>query len=91
LFIRQNVVGKKGWMFFIITSICLAIIALYELVEAGVSMMTGESADAFLGTQGYVWDTQTDMLFAMIGAIIALPILAKIHNKAISNLEKSIS
>jgi putative membrane protein len=87
LFVRQLVLAKKGWMFFVITSICLAISAIYEFIEAVVSMITGESADAFLGTQGYVWDTQTDMFMAMIGAMVALIALAKVHDKAIKKLE----
>jgi len=90
LFVRQHVLARKGWMFFIITSICLAISAIYEFIEAGVSMLTGESADAFLGTQGYVWDTQTDMFLAMIGTMIELIVLPKLHDKAIEKMEKKV-
>jgi putative membrane protein len=64
----------------------LAVSAFYELIEWWTSVLTGESGDAFLGTQGYVFDTQSDMLFAMIGAITALLLLSKIHDKQIKHL-----
>jgi putative membrane protein len=86
LLIRLNVVQKQGWLFFIVVSVCLAISAVYELIEALASMLTGEAADAFLGAQGYVWDTQTDMLMALIGAVVALLVLSKYHNKKINEL-----
>jgi putative membrane protein len=86
LLIRKQVVAKKGWLFFLSTSVCLAISAVYELIEAMVAMMTGESADAFLGTQGFVWDTQTDMLCALIGAICALALLSRRHDRSIGKL-----
>lgn len=81
LFIRKNVIANKSFFNFIIVSICLAISAAYEWIEWGVSLITGEGGDAFLGTQGYIWDTQSDMLFATIGAITALILLSKIHDK----------
>jgi putative membrane protein len=89
LLIRLNVVQKKGWLFFIVVSICLAISAVYELVEALASMLTGEAADAFLGTQGYVWDTQTDMLMALVGAVVALLALSRFHNSKINELNNT--
>lgn len=81
LMLRKNVLNKKGWLNFILVCICLAISATYEFIEWLVSILTGESADAFLGTQGYVWDTQSDMLYATIGAITALVVLSKMHDK----------
>lgn len=86
LLIRKDVVNNRKWLNFIIVSICLAISAMYEFLEWGVAVQTGESAEAFLGTQGYIWDTQSDMLFATIGAISALILLSKIHNKQISRI-----
>jgi len=86
LLIRKNVVQKKGWLFTICVSMCLAISAVYELIEALVAILTGESAEAFLGTQGYVWDTQSDMFFAFTGAVIALTLLPKLHNESIKNI-----
>ena len=64
-------------------SICLAISATYEFIEWFVSIATGDGGDAFLGTQGYVWDTQSDMLFATIGAIVGLILFSKIQDKEI--------
>lgn len=86
LFIRLNVLKREGWLFFVIVSICLAISAFYELIEAWVSMLSGESADAFLGTQGYVWDTQTDMMIALLGSLVALIFFSKLHDKKIKSI-----
>ena len=68
----------------IIVSICLAISAAYEWIEWWVSICTGEGGDAFLGTQGYIWDTQSDMLLATVGAISMLVFFSKFQDKAIS-------
>lgn len=84
LFIRKNVISNKSFFNFIIVSICLAISAAYEWIEWGVSIATGDGGDAFLGTQGYVWDTQSDMLFATIGAITGLFLFSKIQNSEIN-------
>lgn len=86
LFIRKNVISNKSFFNFIIVSICLAISAAYEWIEWWVSLSTGEGGDAFLGTQGDIWDTQSDMLLATIGAICMLFFLSKRHDKAILNL-----
>jgi putative membrane protein len=73
---------KRGKMLaFLVLSICLAISAVYELVEFGVAVSTGEAADAFLGSQGDPWDTQKDMLMCGIGAISALVLLPRLHDK----------
>ena len=83
LFVRKNVISNKSFFNFIIVSICLAISAAYEWIEWWVSLCTGEGGDAFLGTQGDIWDTQSDMLLATIGAISMLMLLSKRHDKAI--------
>ena len=80
IFIRKNVIASRRWMNFLVVSVCLALSAVYEFIEWFVAANTGESADAFLGTQGYVWDTQSDMLFATIGAIIAIILLSRFHD-----------
>ncbi|WP_268846818.1 DUF2238 domain-containing protein [Flavobacterium aestivum] len=80
LFVRKNVIANQSFFNFIIVSICLAISAAYEWIEWWVSISTGEGGDAFLGTQGYVWDTQSDMLFATIGAIVALLLFSKVQD-----------
>lgn len=86
LFIRKKVIQNQSFFNFIIVSICLAISAAYEWIEWGVSLLTGEGGDAFLGTQGDIWDTQSDMLFATIGAITGLLLFSKIQDKQIELL-----
>ena len=86
ILIRKSVVAGKGWLGFIVVCICLAISAFYELIEWWVAILSGESAEAFLGTQGYVWDTQSDMLLALLGSVIALILLSRLHDK---QLERS--
>ena len=86
LFIRKKVIGNPAFFNFIIVSICLAISAAYEWIEWGVSIATGDGGDAFLGTQGYVWDTQSDMLFATLGAISGLLLFSKIQDKQLQKL-----
>lgn len=88
LIIRKEVVFKKSWLSFIVVCIALAISAAYELIEWGVAELSGEGGDSFLGTQGYIWDTQSDMLFALIGAIVALLTLSNIHDKQLSKCKK---
>ena len=87
LFIRKQVIQNKSFFNFIIVSICLAISAAYEFIEWFVSIATGDGGDAFLGTQGYVWDTQSDMLFATIGAIVGLILFSKIQDKQIQKID----
>jgi len=84
--LRNRVVAVRGWMSFIVVSICLAISAFYELIEWWVALLSGEAAEAFLGTQGYIWDTQSDMFLAFIGAILALLIFSRIHDHQIGKL-----
>ena len=86
LFVRKNIVNNKKWLNFIVVCICLSFSAVYELLEWWVALFSGENADAFLGTQGYVWDTQSDMFYATIGAITMLLLLAKVQDKNISKL-----
>lgn len=88
VFIRTKVVNGKKWLAALVVASCLAFSAFYELLEFVIAISTGDKGDAFLGTQGYIWDTQTDMLCALIGAIVSLLILSKIHNRQIQNLEK---
>ena len=84
LFVRLNVV-KRSWMAFLTVCVCLAISAFYEFIEWFVSITSGDSGDSFLGTQGYIWDTQSDMLFAMIGAICMVLFFAKLQDGALNN------
>ncbi len=84
--IRKSVVNGDLWRGIIIVSMCLAFSAFYELIEWWVALASGEDAEAFLGTQGYIWDTQSDMWLALIGAICSLLVLSALHNKQLRNL-----
>lgn len=88
ILLRKNVVRGAGWQFFLIVTSCLGFSAFYELLEWWVALASGEAAEAFLGTQGYVWDTQSDMGLALAGAIIALLLLRRMHDR---QLEKLVS
>ena len=87
LLVRLNILNKKSWLPFIVLSICLSISAVYELFEWSIAMLSGQTAEDFLGTQGYEWDAQSDMLFAMTGVICML-LLSKIHDKSIKNMKE---
>ena len=82
--LRLNVLKRGRWLFVIVVSICLAVSALYELLEWTVSALTGSAGDAFLGTQGDVFDTQKDMAMALVGAVTALLTLSKFHDKQLA-------
>jgi putative membrane protein len=79
--IRNNVFSTAGWRNFFIVSACLGISAFYELIEWVAALVSTEAAESFLGTQGYVWDTQSDMAWALIGAILALLLLGRSHDR----------
>lgn len=91
LFIRKEIVKPKAWLAFLTVCVCVAISAFYEFLEWGVAISSGQSADAFLGTQGYVWDTQSDMLYATIGATCMLVFLSNTQNKAIEKLKMTLN
>ena len=77
--------AKRGWLSIIVICICLAISAFYELIEWWVALLSAEAADSFLGTQGYVWDTQSDMFLALVGASLAIILLSKLQDRQIRN------
>jgi putative membrane protein len=86
ILIRKEVVSSNGWLNFIVVCIAMAISVTYEFIEWAVSLGTGEGGDSFLGTQGYIWDTQSDMLYASIGAVLALIVFGKYHSRQINKL-----
>lgn len=88
--IRLEVVKTRGWMNVFIVSVCLAFSAFYELIEWWVAVAIGENAEAFLGTQGYQWDTQSDMALALVGAISAIVILSKCHDGALKKINDAL-
>ena len=81
LMIRLDVFNSSRWRDFFIVCFCLAFSAFYELIEWWVALLSDEAADAFLGTQGYVWDTQSDMGWAFFGAVLALVLLSRFHDR----------
>jgi len=81
LIIRLRVFNSVRWRDFFVVCFCLAFSAFYELIEWWVALLSDEAADAFLGTQGYVWDTQSDMGWALFGAIAGLLLLSKLHDR----------
>jgi len=84
--IRKHVFNNVAWQNFFIVCFCLAFSAFYELIEWGVAIVSGEGAHAFLGTQGYIWDTQSDMGYALFGAILSLLLLNRQHDQQLQNL-----
>lgn len=87
ILIRNNVVENKYWRITFVISICLALSAIYELIEWLVAELSGESAEAFLGTQGYIWDTQSDMGWALIGILSSLLLLSHYHDRQLENIK----
>ncbi|MEE8169907.1 MAG: DUF2238 domain-containing protein [Phycisphaerae bacterium] len=84
ILLRTSPLRPGKWLFVLVTCVCLSISAAYELLEWGVARATGSAADAFLGTQGDMWDTQADMALALIGAIGAQVLLGGWHDRAMT-------
>ena len=85
ILIRKSVLKTGPWMYFLVVCVCLAISAFYEFIEWWVAVLTGTAAEAFLATQGDVWDTQWDMFLAFIGANAALVSLSRFHDKKLKS------
>jgi putative membrane protein len=83
ILLRRSPLRPGGWLFFLVASVALAISACYEFIEWWAALIGGGSAEAFLGTQGDVWDTQWDMFLATIGAITSLLLLSRLHDRAL--------
>lgn len=88
ILIRKSIVSGRHWLNYIVVSICLAFSAFYELLEWLVAVLSDEAGNDFLGTQGYIWDTQSDMGFAMFGAILGLLLLSTIHDQQLRHLQR---
>ncbi len=86
ILIRNQVIPNAAWRNFFIVCFCLALSAMYELIEWVAALTSEEAAEAFLGTQGYVWDTQSDMAWALCGSILALALLGRLHDKQLGTL-----
>ncbi len=84
--LRTSPLSPGKWLFVLVTSICLAFSAFYEMIEWWAALVGGGSAESFLGTQGDVWDTQWDMFLALVGALGAQLLLSKLHDRQLGRL-----
>ncbi|HEY9505178.1 MAG TPA: DUF2238 domain-containing protein [Gemmatimonadales bacterium] len=84
--IRRSPLQGSRWLPFFVVGFCLALSAFYELIEFWTAIATGSASDAFLGTQGDPWDTQWDMMLALIGAIVALAVLGRWHDRQLRRM-----
>jgi putative membrane protein len=89
--LRKSVVRGRGWLYAVVVAMCLAISALYELLEWRVAVASGSASDAFLGTQGDPWDTQEDMATALVGAMLAPLLLWRLQDRQMSALSSKLS
>ena len=87
ILIRRSPLRPGKWLAFLVVCVCLAISAAYELIEWWTALVGGESADAFLGTQGDQWDTQWDMFMALVGSVASVTLLGRVHDRQITQLE----
>ncbi len=87
ILIRKQVVNGRAWLNLFVISIPLAFSAFYELLEWWVALLSEQAAEAFLGTQGYVWDTQSDMGWALLGAITAVLLLTRKHDQELETIK----
>jgi putative membrane protein len=85
--LRRSPLERGKWLGFLVVCVCLALSAIYELIEWLAAVLGGSAADAFLGTQGDVWDTQWDMFMALVGATSALLLLSRVHDRQLARLE----
>jgi putative membrane protein len=88
ILLRLSPLRPGGWLFLTVTSICLAFSAFYEMIEWWVALTSEEAAEAFLGTQGDIWDTQWDMFLALIGAITAQLTLGRLHDRQLQQINR---
>jgi putative membrane protein len=86
ILLRRTPLRPGKWLFFIVTCVCLSVSVFYEFIEWWAAVAGGSAADAFLGTQGDVWDTQWDMFMALLGAITAQLLLARQHDRELARL-----
>ena len=86
ILIRRSPLAGSRWLPFFVVCFCLAFSALYELIEFWTALLAGGAATDFLGTQGDVWDTQWDMLMALVGSIAAQILLSRLHDRQLDRL-----
>jgi putative membrane protein len=85
MLLRRSPVPRGPWLSLFVVSVCLAFSAVYEMLEWWAAVIGGSGADAFLGTQGYVFDTQSDMFLALVGAVAALALLGRVHDRQLGS------
>lgn len=90
IILRKKIIENKKWLFFIIVFVILGFSAFYEFIEWWASLLAGEAADAFLATQGDVWDTQWDMFMCFIGSILSLLFLSRMHDKSMKKINSDV-
>ena len=88
ILLRRSPLTPGKWLFFVVTSFCLAFSAFYEMIEWWVALVAGDGAVAFLGTQGDPWDTQWDMFLALLGALSAQMLLSKMHDRSMAAVRR---
>jgi len=86
ILIRLSSLRRGRWLFFLVVCVCLAFSAFYELIEWWAALIGGAASESFLGTQGDVWDTQWDMFLALCGALSALLLLARAHDRSMKSV-----
>ncbi|MGH3712067.1 MAG: DUF2238 domain-containing protein [Micromonosporaceae bacterium] len=91
ILIRRGVLKPGGWLFALVTSVCLAFSAFFEMIEWWTALIMGGAADAFLATQGDVWDTQWDMFCALLGAVLAQLLLSRWHDRQLSAVDRPVT
>ncbi|QFZ17642.1 DUF2238 domain-containing protein [Saccharothrix syringae] len=84
--LRRTPLRPGGWLFALVSATCLAVSACYEFVEWAGALIGGEAAADFLGTQGDVWDTQWDMLLALVGSVVSQGVLSRVHDRQLAPL-----
>lgn len=85
--VRTSPLDGSRWLPFLVVSVCVALSALYEIIEWWVSILTGSAGDSFLGTQGYIWDTQSDMFLCLVGAVVSLALLSGVHDRWMERIQ----
>ncbi len=89
ILLRYAIIHGRAWLNFLVVCVCLALSACYEIAEWIVALLSEEAAEAFLGTQGYIWDTQSDMGYALLGALLSLLLLGRYHDRQLNRLQKA--
>jgi putative membrane protein len=92
ILLRRTRLVRDGWLYFLVLSVVLAIAAFWELVEWWVALLAAPGVgQAFLGTQGDPWDTQWDMLLALLGALVLLPLAATAHDRSMAKVDPPVT